>query len=369
MRFCHFADNHLGAGSGARENDILQSFAVAVDRIIALKPDLVINAGDLFHVVRPTNRVIAFASEQLLRLGREAKIPTVIISGNHDAPKQKNIGSVLSIFKDFENITVIYKSKYERFRFGDISISAVPHCLTTDILHDELDKIKPDPEAKYNLLILHGVVAGIKEFQMADLSEQEISSRYFELGFDYVALGHYHNYEKVAPNTYYSGSTERLSQSEATHSKGFVEVDLSNPDLKERMTFHKIPTRVMLDLKAVKAKGRSVDEIISELEEKIKSKQPEDKIIRLKVTDIPEETYRALPFDKIAQLKNESFSLDIKFEKEEKPEENLYADINLGRLDIAFDKFMDRKIVEDLDKSQLKKMALELLKRVDGDEA
>lgn len=369
MRFCHFADNHLGAGSGAREDDILQSFAVAIDHIIELRPDFVINAGDLFHVVRPTNRVIAFASEQLLRLGRDAGIPTVIISGNHDAPKQRNIGSVLSIFKDFEYIDVIYQSSYERLRVGDAAISAVPHCLTTDILHEELDKITPDPDAKYNILVLHGVVAGIREFQMADLSEQEISSEYFERGFDYVALGHYHNYSKVAPNTFYSGSTERLSLSEANHPKGVVEVDLSNPDLKTRVVFHEIPSRVMIDLPPVKARGRSVEDIMTELESKIAEKKPEDKIIRLKITDISEETYRSLPFTKIAELKNSSFSLDIKFEKEEKPEENLYADINLGRLDIAFEKFMDKKIVEDLDKKKIFTMAVELFNRVEGDEA
>ncbi|MCK5127773.1 MAG: exonuclease SbcCD subunit D [candidate division Zixibacteria bacterium] len=368
MRFCHFADNHLGAGNGPREDDILHSFAVAIDRIIELKPDFVINAGDLFHVVRPSNRVIAFASEQLIRLGREAKIPTVIISGNHDAPKQKQMGAVLSIFKDYENIHIIYKSKYERFRLGDVSISALPHCLTTDILHDELKKVAPDPEAKFNILILHGVVAGIKEFQMADLSEQEISASYFRLGFDYVALGHYHNYTEVETNTYYSGSTERISQSEAGHPKGFIEVDLANPDLKKGITFHEIPSRIMLDLPAVKAKGRTVEDIMAEVEQKIKEKKPEDKIIRLKVTDIPEETYRSLPFDKISKMKNEAFSLDIKFEKEEKPEENLYADLNLGRLDIAFEKFLNMKIIEDLDKDKIRKMAIELLRQSEDEE-
>jgi len=366
MRFIHFADNHLGAGSDRRQQDILDSFAEAVDKIIELRPDLVINAGDLFHMVHPTNRVIAFASEQLIRLGRDAKIPVVVISGNHDAPKQRHIGSVLSIFKNFENIYPIYKSRYERLTLGECAISAVPHCLTTDILKEELQKIEPDPNAKYNILILHGVVGGIKEFQMADLSEQEIATSYFNLGFDYVALGHYHNFTEIQPMVYYSGSTERLSQSEAGHEKGIVEVDLAAPDKK--VIFHPIRARVMIDLPSIKVKGKTADDIVTELEQIVRNQKPEDKIIRIKLTDIPEETYRSLSFDRIANLKNEAFSLDVKFEKEEKPEENLYADINLGRLDLAFEKFFDSKIVENLDKDKLKEMGLDMLRRAENED-
>ena len=361
MRIVHFADNHLGAGVERRQQDILDNFAEAVDKIIALKPDLVINAGDLFDRVHPPNRIIAFAAEQLMKLGREAKIPTVIISGNHDAPKQTHIAAVLSIFKDFENIYVVHDSRYERISIGSCSISAVPHCLTTDILKGELDKIAPDPQSEFNILVLHGVVGGIKEFQMADLSEQEISPDYFKRGFDYVALGHYHNYREIEPMVYYSGSTERLSQSEGPYQKGFIEANLR----ARSVVFHEIRSRVMLDLPAVKTRGRSPEEIVEELERVVKAHQPEDKIIRVTLADIPEETYRALPFDRIAALKNEAFSLDIRFEKEEKPEDNLFADLNLGRLDLAFEKFIESQSIDNLDKATLKKIAFEFLHRAE----
>ncbi len=366
MRIIHFADNHLGAGVNRRQQDILDSFAEAVDRIVALEPDLVINAGDLFDMVHPPNRVIAFAAERLLRLGRDAKIPTVIISGNHDAFKQRHIGAVLSIFKGFENIHVVCDSRYERFRVGDCSVSAVPHCLTTDILKEELGKIDPDSDAKYNILVLHGVVGGIEAFRMADLSEQTIASSYYRRGFDYVALGHYHNYTEVEPMVYYAGSTERLSQSEAGHAKGFIEVNLC--DGGNTVVFHELPSRVMLDLPPVTAAGRSPDDIVDELESAIRARQPEDKIIRIKLTEIPEETYRSLPFDRIAALKKEAFSLDIRFEKAEKPGEDLYADLNLGRLDQAFMKFLDSKSVAHLDKDRLRELALELLRRAEIEE-
>ncbi|MFH1701392.1 MAG: exonuclease SbcCD subunit D [Candidatus Zixiibacteriota bacterium] len=363
MRICHFADNHLGAGSGARENDIFEGFKNAVDGIIDLRPDLVINAGDLFHMVQPSNKVIAFASRQLLRLGREHKIPTVIISGNHDAPKQKHIASALSIFEDYENITVIYKSQYEEIKIGGVSISAVPHCLTPEILQRELEKIALDNNADKNILVLHGVVGGIKAFQMADLSEQMIPSDRFG-DFDYVALGHYHNFTKVGKNVYYSGSTERLSQAESGHQKGFVEVDFyeSGPP---KIEFHKIPSRTMLDLPPLQVRGSSAEDIMSRIEKKIRDHNPEDKIIRLKVDGISEEAYRALAFDKIAELKNKAFALDIQFIKEEKKNDNLYADLNLGRLDMAFEKFIASGSIDSLDKEKLTRMGIEYLNRAE----
>lgn len=368
MRLIHFADNHLGAGVDRREQDILDGFAEAVDRIIALRPDLVINSGDMFHLVRPSNRVIAFASQQLLRLGREAGIPTVVISGNHDAPKQKQIEPVLSIFKEYENIHVICRSRYERITIGDCSISAIPHCLTVDILKEELEKIRPDPNAKYNILVLHGVAGGIKEFQMADLAEQKIDSSYFRRGFDYVALGHYHNFTRVEPMVYYCGSTERLSQAEANHPKGFIEVDFEKAEEEDKVRFHEIKSRVMLDLPTIESKGKSAEQIMAELEQKVKEKSPDDKIIRVRLTDISEETYRSLPFDRIAELKKEAFSLDIRFEKEEKQEEALYADINLGRLDRAFEKFLDSKNIKSEDRDELKKIGLDYLRKAESDE-
>lgn len=366
MRICHFADNHLGAGNGPREEDILKAFGEAIDRIIDLKPDLVINAGDLFHMVRPTNRIIAFASEKLHKLGREAGIPTVIITGNHDAPKQPQVGAALAIFRQFENIHIICDSKYEQVRIGDCAISAVPHCLTTEILKSELEKIKPDDTARYNILVLHGVVGGIEAFKMAQLSEQEISERFFRLGFDYVALGHYHNFTEVEPNCFYSGSTERLSQSEADASKGFIEADLDAPK-SAWIKFHEIPTRMMVDLPVVPAKACSSEEIMDQIEKAVMEQSPADKIIRLKVTDIPEEVYRALPFDRIAKLKEKSFSLDIKFEKREKVENDMYADLNLGRLDDAFGKFLDSKNIKKADKEQLLKQGIDYLHRAEAE--
>ncbi|MBD3218633.1 MAG: exonuclease SbcCD subunit D, partial [candidate division Zixibacteria bacterium] len=122
VRFIHMADTHLGAGGfgnrlspngiNQREEDICRAFTRAVDKTIELEPDFVIHAGDLFHMVRPTNRIINFAIKEIIRL-THVGIPVVIISGNHDAPKQRSVGHVLSIFENLKDVFPIFKSKYE----------------------------------------------------------------------------------------------------------------------------------------------------------------------------------------------------------------------------------------------------------------
>jgi len=184
MRICHFADSHLGAGENhhrqgksgltVRQEDIINSFVEAVDKIIALKPDICIHAGDLFHTVRPYNRIMALAGQQLYRLAEENGIPTIIIAGNHDAPKQPHIGAALEVYRQIDNLYVAVESKLHVFEVAGAKIFALPHCLTTAILKRELEKCKPDPQARYNVLVMHGVASGMPEFSMADLGEQEL---------------------------------------------------------------------------------------------------------------------------------------------------------------------------------------------------
>ena len=77
MRLVHLSDLHLGyrqyqrftpGGVNQREADVAATFRTAIDRIIALRPDAIIVAGDIFHSVRPTNQAILHAFLQFTRL-------------------------------------------------------------------------------------------------------------------------------------------------------------------------------------------------------------------------------------------------------------------------------------------------------------
>ena len=92
MKILHIADTHLGysayrketeEGINQREVDVYDAFKQFVDYAVKSKPDLIIHAGDLFDSVRPNNRAITFAIQQILRLSKQG-IPSVLIAGNHE---------------------------------------------------------------------------------------------------------------------------------------------------------------------------------------------------------------------------------------------------------------------------------------------
>lgn len=365
MRIAHFSDSHLGAGENhprrgdsgltLRQEDIINSFIEAVDKIIELKPDVCIHAGDIFHIVRPLNKIIALAAEQLYRIAEEHKIPTIIIAGNHDAPKQPHIGAAIEIFKHIDNLYVAAESKLERYIIQDTEFFALPHCMTTKILKEEFEKCRPNPQMKHNVLILHGVASGMPQFSMADLGEQEIPIDLMDM-FDYTALGHFHDYCQVAKRAYYSGSTERLSQSERESAKGFAMIDLD----PFKIEFHEVYSRPMLDIKPIEASQMRGDQLAQVIKETVEKLDAADKIIRIKVSGVTEETLKTIPVDVLTDLKQKAYSLNISFEKEETTAPQ-FGRSAIGQLDKGFIQFLDQVDLKGFNKDKLIKEALKFL--------
>lgn len=361
VRIAHIADTHLGAGGfgnklsesgiNRREEDVCNAFSYCIDRILEMKPDLVIHAGDLFHTVRPSNRIINFAIREILKLSR-AEIPVVIISGNHDAPRQRSVGHVLSIFENLPGVYPVFRSKFESLRFGPVALGCLPHCLTTDILHQEIEKAHPG-DAEVNILIAHGVVSGIEQFSMAELSEEEIPSSVFERGFDYVALGHYHRYTQVDDNVYYAGSTERLSFGELGEKKGFLEVVLP----EREVMFHRIPAREMIELEKIDSAGLDYDQLKQVVESRFDDVDLKDKIVRLKIYNLPEVLYRNLPVKDIRQKSSEAFYFKLVTEREEVEQYELAKDVKFSHVLDEFRSYLSSRPVEKLDKDRLLEMA------------
>jgi len=183
MKILHISDTHLGytayrkvtdEGMNQREIDVYNAFIQIIDYVIKNKPDLILHAGDLFDSVRPTNRAISIAIQQLIRLTK-SDIPMVIIAGNHETPRLKETGHIFTIFEHLNNIYPVYNNKYEQLSYEiknkKITIHAIPHCHTKKDFSESFKKIKKNKSSDFDILLTHGAVSDLKEFRMNEFNE------------------------------------------------------------------------------------------------------------------------------------------------------------------------------------------------------
>jgi DNA repair exonuclease SbcCD nuclease subunit len=322
MKIFHISDTHIGYsayrkatpdGINQREYDTYNAFRQFVNYALDIKPDLIIHSGDLFDSVRPNNRAITFAIKQLIRISK-AKIPFVVIAGNHEHPKLKETGHIFSVLDHIENIYPVYKAKYETLFFTihskKVTIHTIPQCELKKNFDAELKKLKPDKNSDYNIFASHGAVAGIREFSMNEFNELIIPAKILSSDFDYIALGHYHKFSKLENNAFYSGSTERFTFSDAQDKKGFIELELKNGKLKTN--FIELKTRSMIDFKPIKCTHLKLEEIMKKIRKTIIEIQPKEKTYRITLDDIPSHVYRGLDFGEIRKFSREAIHYEIK---------------------------------------------------------
>ena len=331
MRLVHLSDLHLGfrqyqrltpAGINQREADVAGSFRRAVDRVIELRPEVVVIAGDVFHTVRPSNPAILQAFKLFTRL--RASLPdtlVVMVAGNHDAPKTSETGCILRLFLELGIHVVDAEPQRLDFPERGLSILAVP-----DVPGVPRVALTPDAAARYNVLLLHGEVEGMlpKHATPIDRAPMEISKE--ELGaaqWNYVALGHYHVYREIAPNAYYSGSIDYTSanawgelveeRTAGIAGKGIIEHDLATG----AHTFHPLPpSRPLVDLTPLSAKGMTAAELDAAVRESVERVPGgiDDRIVRLIVRDVPRHVARELDHKALREYKRRAlhFHLDTR---------------------------------------------------------
>src|SRR5687767_1123463 len=238
MLVAHLADLHLGyrayhrlvqGGINARERDVALAFRSALDKVIDLRPDVIVIAGDVFHTVRPSNASIADAFRQFSRLrGALPETPVVIIAGNHDSPRSVETGSILRLFAEIPGVHVMdQEARAVFFEELQTSVLGVPH---TPLAAGEPLALAPDPNAETNILVLHAALIGIGSEKLSYISEYggaELDVAALDRRWDYIALGHHHVATEMMANAWYAGGIERTSASvwKEVEPKGFLTFD------------------------------------------------------------------------------------------------------------------------------------------------
>lgn len=373
MKILHMADTHLGYaayrkvttdGLNQREIDIYNSFKQCIDYAITSKPDLIVHAGDLFDSVRPTNRAINIALEQINRLSHE-QIPFIVISGNHETPKLKETGNIFTIFRHLKHIYPVYQNQYEKLFFDiknkKICIHALPHCQTKEVFLENLKEIKPEKSADFNLFMAHGAVKGIKEFKMNEFNELFIPIETLSNEFDYIALGHYHKYTKIAENAFYSGSSERLSFAEADSKKGLIEIEIGQNTKQQFIT---IDTRLMIDTDPIMCSTLTIEEITDQIQGIIQTVKPKNKIVRIKLEKIPSHLYRSIDFNHIRSLSKGAVHFEIKSDIVTEGGKKIDEQYTITSIGDEFKQFLNDKDISD--KKLLLNLGLEYIEKIES---
>ncbi|MFG2176571.1 exonuclease SbcCD subunit D [Streptomyces niveus] len=251
MRFLHTSDWHLGRSF--HRVSLLDAQAAFLDHLVATalthEVDAVLVAGDVYDRAVPPLSAVELFDRALHRLA-EARVPTVMISGNHDSARRLGVGAGL-----IDHAGIHLRTDPARCAtpvvladtHGDVAFYGLPY-LEPVLVREEfkaakagheavltaaLDRVRADlarrPDGTRSVVLAHAFVAG----GAASDSERDITvggvsavpAGTFD-GVDYVALGHLHGAQALTERVRYSGSPLAYSFSESDHRKTMWLVDL-----------------------------------------------------------------------------------------------------------------------------------------------
>ena len=236
MKIVHCSDLHLGKRFSGNKDyvkkrymDFFNAFAVFVDRVEEIKPDVCLIAGDIFDK-REINPDILSKTEYLFkRLKNNVKKEIIAIEGNHDNSRileeswleylqEQNILKVFYYNRDFDEKNYL--------KIDDINFYPVgyPGFMIDEALTKLSEKLNPQEK---NIVIVHTGISG-----SINTLPGLVSTSILDLFKDkaiYIAGGHIHSfttYPKEKPYFFVSGSLEFSNvQNEKSDKKGFILFD------------------------------------------------------------------------------------------------------------------------------------------------
>jgi DNA repair protein SbcD/Mre11 len=321
ITFIHTADVHYGmenygkidpkTGIHTRLLDFEKAFNFCIDVAIEKRVDFLVFAGDAYKTTNPSPTQQRLLLKSLLRL-HEAKIPVVIVVGNHDNPLSFGKANTLDLFGDLplDGFHVIGKptSFTLQTKNGPVQIVGMPwptrntisisdtHIFKSSIelteyiaksastiikhLADQLDESIPAILTGH-LTVSSGIFSGSEKRAIYGNDPVFMPSQLAIKPFDYVALGHLHRFQnlnsKGYPPVVYSGSIERIDFGERKEDKGFCLVTIHEKD-NTTYDFIKTPQRKFIQ---VEVKIKSDEEQTAQLLKEIEKHDLESAIVKI----------------------------------------------------------------------------------------
>ena len=236
MKIVHCSDLHLGKRFSGNKDyvkkrymDFFNAFAVFIDKVEEIKPDVCLIAGDIFDKKEINPDILSKTEYLFKRLRDNVKKDIIAIEGNHDNSRileeswleylqEQNILKVFYYNRDFDEKNYL--------KIDDINFYPVgyPGFMIDEALTKLSEKLNPQEK---NIVIVHTGISG-----SINTLPGLVSTSILDLFKDkaiYIAGGHIHSfttYPKEKPYFFVSGSLEFSNiQNEKSDKKGFILFD------------------------------------------------------------------------------------------------------------------------------------------------
>jgi exonuclease SbcD len=296
---------------------VQEAYGRAVDAILEREVDLVIHSGDVFDSVRPATHVIIGFLKQTARITARAGIPYLVAAGNHETPRLRTTTAALE-YANLVNVVSAhgFELDYEMIEVGDVGIGValVPHGAVFGT-----GAVTPERGADVNILVTHGMVPGL-EAKQHEMGEADLQSNMIDGGFDYVALGHYHEFHEHKPNAFYAGATERFGFGEVDSRTGFAIVEFDGGGLRS-VEHVEIDARPMLDLPKISARRMDSSELSEAVRERTFGVDLDGAIVRLRAYDVRRGVASGIERELLRDLQRRCLNFSLEIHVEERPED------------------------------------------------
>ena len=270
MKLIHLSDLHIG--KRVLEVSMIEDQEYILTQILRIIddccPDAVMISGDVYDKSVPSAEAVTLFDEFLCRLAKR-RIPTFIISGNHDSPERLAFGGRL-LERSGIHISPVYDGNITPITLqdssGEVDFWLLPFVKPghvkrfypeeeigsyTDAVRVAVEKM-PIDRNKRNVLLTHQFVTGAATCESEELSvggSDNVDASVFDI-FDYVALGHIHGPQNIGVNRIrYCGTPLKYSFSEADHLKSVTLVKLEGKGQLELQVLPLTPKRDLRQLR------------------------------------------------------------------------------------------------------------------------
>jgi len=316
LGYTRYAKLHQETSRNQREVDVQEAYGRAVDAILECDVDLVIHSGDVFDSVRPATHVIIGFLKQTFRITRE-DIPYLVAAGNHETPRLRSTTAALEYANLVNAISAHgFEIDYEPVEADGVTVGVtlVPHGAVFGT-----GAVTPSRDADVNILVTHGMVPGL-EARQYEMGEANLQPGMLEGGFDYIALGHYHEFHKHKPNAFYAGATERFGFGEVESKPGFAIVEFDGGGLKS-VEHVKITARPMLDLEKISARDMDAAGLTEAVHERTSGVDLDGSIARLRAYDVRRGVASGVDRELLRDLQRRCLNFSLEIHAEERPED------------------------------------------------